>query len=63
MMRHTFATERSRDGLRLEVVSRLLTHKHLQTTNDIYVHLDVEDLRRELVLVRQPRLRVESDAQ
>ena len=32
----------------LEVVSQLITHRSVQTTQEIYSHLDVEDLREEL---------------
>lgn len=37
-----------RGGVRLEAVSRLVTHRSITTTADIYSHLDVEDLRAEL---------------
>ena len=30
-------------------VSKLLTHRSVTTTSEAYVHLDVEDLRSELV--------------
>lgn len=32
----------------LEVVSQLITHRSVQTTQEIYRHLDVEDLRAQL---------------
>ena len=32
----------------LEVVSQLITHRSVQTTQAIYTHLDVEDLRAQL---------------
>ncbi len=38
-----------RGGVPIEVVSKLLTHRSVTTTSDTYVHLDVEDLREELV--------------
>ncbi len=38
-----------RAGVAIEVVSKLLTHRSVTTTSDAYVHLDVEDLRAELV--------------
>jgi len=48
MFRHTRATEWIRDDkLSLSTVSRLLTHKSIQTTHDIYVHLTPADLRKE----------------
>jgi integrase/recombinase XerD len=49
MLRHTRATIWIKDDhLALPVVSRLLTHTSIQTTNDIYLHLDVSDLREAL---------------
>ena len=48
-LRHTRATEWIRAGVAIEVVSKLLTHRSVTTTSDAYVHLDVEDLRAELV--------------
>jgi integrase/recombinase XerD len=47
-LRHTFVTTLRRHRVPLEVVSRLVTHKSITTTADIYSHLDAEDLRREL---------------
>lgn len=47
--RHTRATDLIRAGVPVEVVSKLLTHRSVTTTSDTYVHLDVEDLRAELV--------------
>jgi site-specific recombinase XerD len=32
----------------LDVLSQLITHRSVQTTQQIYTHLDVEDLREEL---------------
>jgi len=49
MLRHSRATELIRAGVPIEVVSKLLTHRSVTTTSDAYVHLDVEDLRAELV--------------
>jgi len=49
MLRHSRATELIRGGVAIEVVSKLLTHRSVTTTSDAYVHLDVEDLRAELV--------------
>ncbi len=48
MFRHTFATLALREGVPLEVVSRLVTHRSSATTSDIYAHPDAEDLRAEL---------------
>ena len=49
MLRHSRATELIRAGVAIEIVSKLLTHRSVTTTSDAYVHLDVEDLRAELV--------------
>ena len=46
--RHTYATLSRRAGVPLEVVSQLITHRSVQTTRQIYTHLDVEDLRAQL---------------
>jgi integrase/recombinase XerD len=46
--RHTYATLSRRAGVPLEVISQLITHRSVQTTQQIYTHLDVEDLRAEL---------------
>lgn len=46
MFRHTRATTWIKDDkIELPVVSRLLTHTSIQTTNDIYLQLSAEDLR------------------
>lgn len=49
MLRHSRATELVRQGVPIEVVSKLLTHRPVATTSEIYVHLDVDDTRAELV--------------
>ena len=49
MLRHTRATELIRGGMPIEVVSRLLTHRSVATTSEVYVHLTVDDVRAELV--------------
>ena len=45
MFRHTFATLALREGVPLDVVSRLITHGSVSTTNDVYVHPDPQHLR------------------
>ncbi len=45
MLRHTHATELIRSGVAIDVVARLLTHRSSTTTSQIYVHLDVADVR------------------
>lgn len=45
MLRHTHATELIRSGVAIEVVARLLTHSSSTTTSQVYVHLDVDDVR------------------
>lgn len=49
MFRHSHATALLRAGVRLEVVSELLTHASARTTDEIYNHLDTDDLADELV--------------
>lgn len=46
--RHTAATSLLRDGVPLEVVSKLLGHADITTTVTVYGHLTVEDARRVL---------------
>lgn len=46
--RHTYATLSRRAGVPLDVISQLITHRSVQTTQQLYTHLDVEDLRAEL---------------
>ncbi len=48
-LRRSRATELIRAGVAIEIVSKLLTHRSAATTSAAYVHLDVEDLRAELV--------------
>lgn len=49
VLRHTRATELIRAGVPIEIVSKMLTHRSVVTTSEIYVHLGVEDVRAELV--------------
>jgi len=47
-LRHTYATVARRGGVPVEIVSKLLCHRSVQTTSDIYLHASPEDLRSEL---------------
>jgi integrase/recombinase XerD len=47
-LRHTYATVARRGGVPVEIVSKLLCHRSVQTTSDIYLHASSEDLRAEL---------------
>jgi integrase/recombinase XerD len=49
LFRHTRASELIRAGVPIEVVSKMLTHRSVTTTSETYLHLDVDDLRGELV--------------
>lgn len=49
MLRHSRATDLLRHGVPVDVVARLLTHRSSTTTSQTYIHLDVDDLRAELV--------------
>jgi integrase/recombinase XerD len=46
--RHTAATRMLRDGVPIDVVSKILGHADLTTTTSIYGHLTVEDARKAL---------------
>jgi site-specific recombinase XerD len=46
--RHTAATRMLRDGVPIEVVSKLLGHADITTTSSVYGHLTVEDARKAL---------------
>ncbi len=48
-LRHSYATRLLRCGVPMAVVAELLGHSHLQTTQQAYSHLSVEDHRRVLV--------------
>ena len=49
MLRHSQATDLLRQGVAVEVVAKLLTHRSSTTTSGTYAHLDVDDLRAALV--------------
>jgi site-specific recombinase XerD len=46
-LRHAYASYSLQAGARLEVISKLLGHRSISTTADIYAHWCREDLRRE----------------
>jgi integrase/recombinase XerD len=48
MLRHTYATLAAREGVPIEVISRILTHTSVQTTTSTYVHATPADIRRAL---------------
>jgi integrase/recombinase XerD len=47
-LRHTMATRTLRDGVPIEVVSKLLGHSSVTTTLSVYGHLTAEDARKAL---------------
>ena len=49
--RHTFATRWLRRGGRMETLSKAMGHASIATTVDLYGHLDVADIARDLALV------------
>lgn len=53
-LRHSFATEKIKAGMSLPTVSHLLGHGSIQTTVDIYNHVDDEDVRKALRAAKQP---------
>jgi len=46
--RHSMATRMLRDGVPIEVVSKLLGHSSVTTTSAVYGHLTAEDARKAL---------------
>jgi integrase/recombinase XerD len=48
MLRHTYATLALRGKVPVEVISRLVTHRSVETTSSTYLHPSVEDLREAL---------------
>lgn len=51
MARHTFATTWLRAGGRLETLSTEMGHESIQTTKDLYGHLDSRDAIRDILLM------------
>ena len=49
--RHTYATRWLRKGGRLETLSPAMGHASIRTTSDIYAHLDLRDLKKDLALI------------
>lgn len=45
MLRHSRATDMVRQGVPIEVVARLLTHRSSTTTSQTYVHLEAADIK------------------
>jgi integrase len=49
MLRHSRATDMVRQGVPVEIVARLLTHRSSTTTSQTYVHLEVADIKNALL--------------
>ena len=49
MLRHSAATDMVRQGVPVEVVARLLTHRSSTTTSQTYVHLEAADIKEALL--------------
>ena len=49
--RHTFATHWLKRGGRIETLSKAMGHASIATTIDLYAHLDLSDLARDLAIV------------
>lgn len=56
LLRHIFASERVKSGVPLQVVQRLLRHKSIEVTNQVYSHYDMGDLA--AAINSQPIVRV-----
>ena len=48
-LRHTFATYARKSGMPIEYLSKLLGHKSVQTTIDIYLHPRIDELRKAML--------------
>jgi integrase len=51
--RHTFATRWLRRGGRLETLSEAMGHKSIQTTADLYAHLDTRDMAADIRVIEK----------
>jgi integrase/recombinase XerD len=49
VLRHSRATDMVRQGVPIEVVARLLTHRSSTTTSQTYVHLEASDIKEALL--------------
>lgn len=58
VLRHTFATEALRRGMSLPAVQRLLGHHDIKVT-EIYLHLAIDDLRRQYMQAFQAPLQLQ----
>jgi integrase len=52
MLRHSAATDMVRQGVPIEIVARLLTHRSSTTTSQTYVHLEAADIKEALLRAR-----------
>ena len=46
--RHTFATLMARKGADAKALQKIIGHASYSTTADIYTHLDIADLKKEI---------------
>jgi integrase/recombinase XerD len=53
--RHTFATRWLRRGGRLETLSLVMGHASIQTTADLYAHLDTRDIAADVAVIGKER--------
>lgn len=51
--RHTFATKAIENGMRPKTLQKILGHKSLQMTMDLYCHVEEETLHREMQIIEK----------
>ncbi len=61
VLRHTFATEAVRRGMSLPALQKLLGHSDIKIT-EVYLHMTLEDVRREYNSIFYPRTRTYHEA-
>lgn len=55
MLRHTFCSRMARNGISPAKLKYLMGHSDISTTYNVYTHLQVDDIRNDLLLIEQNR--------